>query len=839
MSFQSLSPHSDTRASVAVLLLGLVAAAMVLLIIVTPWAYGGVEASFRSSASGALALMAVGVGLAVVLAPVHVRGRDLLFLMTPLTLLLVLGLLQWRGGLMPVEPVAEWPPKTIDVTATLLSNAALLAVIASAFVGAIAFRRDEFFAGLLGGCLLSSNIVAFFGIAMKLTGDDQVIRGTAVVGTPFANFVNRNNASSFMLLGIACGIALLASLIQERHRPESLANQIGRRIAMDRQTLTIIVLTLTGISLAGIVASASRGGIIASVVLLLVGLSLVGRAGQWRWVALIIPTIVLAGFLVSALGLSEHTLGRFQAISWDNVFSTGRIPHWLDATNAMDARPLFGAGLGTYGYAYQQYSERETFGWFEHADNEYVELLVEIGAVGVALCGIGLVVLAATIFLGWKFSTECTLLLCLLAGQMTHACFDFGIAVPATGLAGATLASAGAMRLLSQRRLMAKQRAHWLSRSAFGVLGLALAAGLTWASQLQADAWEVDKQIVNQEMLRYPDRMDRDELDRRIANLTATLENRPEQAEGHRMLGELYIHRYRVRLAERLRQTTPGLSEVAAWEATQLISLQGAINRIVDQFILPNLRPMREDELVQQELLPAYAHLRAAINASPRITNVRVPLQAMTFIDRNLEVRDTTQAEIAARLFPADSLVMHAMGQMAWASRNEEVAARCWRNAFAVSGERFSEVLREVIARRGPDEGLALVWPEKTNVPGELGVEAARLGDEHLKRLIAQRFSEMSEKLETQRQRETAMLFAALLRNDEQTAMSLREKILAESPANTDVRVDFAQFLWSSGNTERAIDELRQAIWIDPNREDARILMAEWESQQKPSARER
>lgn len=839
MSFQSLNPHSDTRASVATLLLGLVAVAMIFLIIATPWAYGGVESWFRSSISRSLAVMAVGVGLATLLTPVRVRGRDLLVLMLPLTMLLGLGFLQWSGGVMSLEPLSEWPATTIYPHATLMSNAALLSVIAAAFVGAIAFRRDELFCGLLGGCIVSANIVAFFGIAMKLTGDDQIIRGVSVVGTPFANFVNRNNAASFMLLGVACGIALLASLIQERHRPESLANQMARRVGMDRQTLMIIVLILTGISLAGIVASASRGGIIASIVLVLVGLSLIGRAGQWRWVALIIPAIAMAAFLVSALGLLEHTIGRFQALSWDNVFSTGRIPHWIDATNAMEARPLLGAGLGTYGYAYQQYSEREAVGWFQHADNEYVELLVEVGLVGVALCGMGVFVIAGAILLGWKYPTECTLLSCLLAGQLTHACFDFGIVVPATSIAGATLASAGAMRLLSMRRLLANQRGTWLSRAIFSGVALVLAASLTWASQLQADSWEVEQQMLNPELIRGFGTMDREELDRRIADLSTTLETQPGQAEGHRMLGQMYVYRYRVKLTTRLRETTPGLTEAQAWEATQLTSLQRAINRIVDQFILPNLRPMREDELVQQELIPAYSHFQTAIAANPRITNVRVPLQALTFINRDVDVRDTSQAAIAAQLFPSDSLVMQAMGRMAWASRNEEIASLCWRNAFSVSGERFADVLREVMERRGAEEGLALIWPERSAVPQELGIEAARLEDERLRHLIADRLMEMSETLESKSQRERAALFAALLHGNEQTATSLREKILAESPSNTDVRVDFAQFLWSSGNTEQALDEIRQAIWIDPNCEDAQNLMGEWESQEKPSARER
>ena len=803
------------------------------LICITPWAYGGVEGWYRATISGVLGiLLVVAVIASLFMAPAR-RFRDVLLVMSPLLALAGIGALQWSGGLYPLDDAGNWNAGTIYPGATELAIAGLLAAIAAAFLGATIFSRDTMFVVLVVTCMAAAVAVAFLGIGMRLSGDDRTIRGVAVVGTPFAKFVNRNNAAAFLLVGISCGIALLTSLLRERRRPESLGSQLARRMGIDRGTLLIVSLTLTAILLAGIVASASRGGTISAVVAVLTGVGLLGAFGKWRWAFSIVPILGLALALAMWLGLSERTVSRFQSLTWHQIFSTGRVPHWLDAMHSVQARPVFGSGLGTYGYAYQEHSQRETLGWFQHADNEYVELAVESGAAGIACLLAGLLILAWAIARGGNRPAERTLIACLLAGELTHAIFDYGIAIPATVLPAAALTAAAATRLLASGEFSLFPERQWSGRVVLAGTGLLLAASLGWASQTQSDAWAVDQLRVDSKLAGGGNEIDLAALDRRITELAAALKHRPDDAEGHRLLAELYVSRYRTTLAAQLLESSPSLGRKEAWRATSMPSLHRAISRIADATILPNVIRMRQDALSQRDLIPALTHYKAAAAACPWLPDIRVAMQALVFLDPKRDLRDTEEIAIAARLFPADPALMRTMARMAWSSHNHSLAGECWGNAFAVSAEGFAQSLALVSEELGPSEAVALVWPERTNVPGALTVEALGVKEKAARVAVGERLRALGDNKGGSGEKRITDAYGSWLLGNEEAAAQKIQRILAESPLEIDLRMNFAQLLWSSGDAKMAIAELRQAIWLGSDPYGAQELLSKWISHEQ------
>ena len=73
----------------------------------------------------------------------------------------------------------------------------------------------------------------------------------------------------------------------------------------------------------------------------------------------------------------------FQEPGW--ISSDGRMLHWPDGLIASTAYLPLGSGLASYSYAYLPFQSDNPSEWFHHADNLWLEMLVEQGIVGMGL----------------------------------------------------------------------------------------------------------------------------------------------------------------------------------------------------------------------------------------------------------------------------------------------------------------------------------------------------------------------------------------------------------------------------------------------------------------------
>jgi hypothetical protein len=76
--------------------------------------------------------------------------------------------------------------------------------------------------------------------------------------------------------------------------------------------------------------------------------------------------------------------------------SAWRGAQWADTLRAVRDFPIIGSGLGTYAFNYPFYKTLRVKAVFDHAHNDYLELLSEGGVVGLGLCGWGIIRLATT-----------------------------------------------------------------------------------------------------------------------------------------------------------------------------------------------------------------------------------------------------------------------------------------------------------------------------------------------------------------------------------------------------------------------------------------------------------
>ncbi|MEI7702047.1 MAG: O-antigen ligase family protein [Planctomycetia bacterium] len=246
------------------------------------------------------------------------------------------------------------------------------------------------------------------GVVMTVMGLSQQLGSAEVIvgndwkispSPPFGCFVNPNNAAGWLMIcmsaaflcsGVAFGKtpdkpALPTRKMRWRERSGlaigTFARQIGGMTPIQTAACLSCVLLLGGIA-----GTLSRAGIAAGCV------GAVGffasRIRTERWIlaiwGMLLMLVLASGFLL-LLDLDTPILTELSTLKDPVSASTIRVVHWTDTVWSILDFPLLGSGLGAYSYATLPYQRHFTGWWFEHADNQYFEVLVEAGLVGFLL----------------------------------------------------------------------------------------------------------------------------------------------------------------------------------------------------------------------------------------------------------------------------------------------------------------------------------------------------------------------------------------------------------------------------------------------------------------------
>jgi O-antigen ligase len=222
---------------------------------------------------------------------------------------------------------------------------------------------------------------------------------------------------------------------------------VGLQTAEGTRLIWAAIPPLAGI--AALLASTSRGGILAFLAALaLAAAGLRARRGTPAWAV----ALVFAGMALSWFGL-ERLEVRFVRAADD---APGRTVVWRESVEAMrGARWAAGYGLNTFGQAisrvpawalprgatpwpepvdavfrsgqrvgYRAPGDLPGLAWYREAHNDYVQLLVETGVIGLAVgLWAALAALAAARRDPWLFAA--------LAGVLMHSFVDFDLQIPA------------------------------------------------------------------------------------------------------------------------------------------------------------------------------------------------------------------------------------------------------------------------------------------------------------------------------------------------------------------------------------------------------------------------
>ena len=258
----------------------------------------------------------------------------------------------------------------------------------------------------------------------------------SVTGT----FVNRSHLSGYleMIVPLAIGLAIarmnLLTFGVKGFR-EKLMLWTSKGVLESVLILAgIVVMSL------GIVLSNSRSGLVVLVFtfFLFFGLSVLtfSRTGYRQvWIGKFVRTVF---FIVTILAVYIGVGSTIKRFAVDDLLHEDRPLYWANTADIVGDFPLFGTGLGTFASAYNAY---ETRGGSEmrldHAHNDYLEYVAEIGVLGALLLLGGILYIVVQAFLASRNrrNLEARGLalggIVSLAGIGLHTFTDFNLHIPA------------------------------------------------------------------------------------------------------------------------------------------------------------------------------------------------------------------------------------------------------------------------------------------------------------------------------------------------------------------------------------------------------------------------
>lgn len=216
--------------------------------------------------------------------------------------------------------------------------------------------------GMLGGVFLGALQVAG---GPESRGYFYAIHSSGASGF----FANHNHMATLLLTAIPMSAALISSM-----KPGRKKSSIGGYPL----AVALLVVILIGIMLTG-----SRAAIALAIPVVLASATLFPTVARWRPVVLggTAITLIAAVTFVALNPIASNNPN----VSNSNVSS--RIEVWTTSSFAIRDNFPFGTGLGSFERVYHRYENPEdvTQSYINHAHNEYVEMVFELGAGGLIL----------------------------------------------------------------------------------------------------------------------------------------------------------------------------------------------------------------------------------------------------------------------------------------------------------------------------------------------------------------------------------------------------------------------------------------------------------------------
>jgi O-antigen ligase len=359
---------------------------------------------------------------------------------------------EWQTGLRiwnlkPLDHI-QWLPSSIDSDFADSSPLRFLIVFltASLCASSIYKYKRRFHQDLLPPLLvINAALIALVGL-IQLNLESRSILGLFEAADEglalfFGTFLYKNHAAAFFNLGMAVSLACFFGYVKQDQKRKSNPGWL--------------FLIFAGVLFAGVIFSKSRFGFLCSCgILALFGplaLTQLRDSGLSRkWVTAVCTAMIIltgcGGIYLLQNNAATHLKTLNSQITEDFSFKQRRLAYESELSMFAE-KPIFGWGAGNYRHGFRQFQnmegEREeirnpymnrrsaNFFW-QHAHNDYLEWLIELGVVGT------LILLSIPGYFFWLIFKSKRwkepvplMLLAGLGSTMVHALIDFPFQNPA------------------------------------------------------------------------------------------------------------------------------------------------------------------------------------------------------------------------------------------------------------------------------------------------------------------------------------------------------------------------------------------------------------------------
>ena len=250
-------------------------------------------------------------------------------------------------------------------------------------------------------------------------------------------YVNLNHYSGYMAFVICMSFGYLTYLSAKfprtnetkwRQRLIQIINLIGTRAGL----LSFMILIMTS----ALILSGSRMGICSFVTTVILMSIMISKKISLKKILIIVLPICLMAVWI---GLNP-VITKFSNTSVD-IETEGRRTHiWNDTYNLIKDFPALGTGLGTYEYVFPKYKTIKAQKLYDHAHNDYLELISDMGLTGFLIVITGAVYYMFTIIKMW-FRRKNSFVRGITVGCfgcityiIVHSLTDFNLHIPANAL---------------------------------------------------------------------------------------------------------------------------------------------------------------------------------------------------------------------------------------------------------------------------------------------------------------------------------------------------------------------------------------------------------------------
>ena len=300
-----------------------------------------------------------------------------------------------------------WMPISVLPNATWLSLLALLPPLAIFFITIQLGYPERRRLSLL--ILVMASLSVFVGLAQVAQGPSSALRffdftnPTEAVGF----FANRNHYSALLYSSMLLVTAWAVNLSQmHAERPQ----KEGRDTA--QIVMLIVCFTVLVMLVAAQLMARSRAGLGLTMGALLGALALAVpdrhvRVGTTHGASLITPRrLIIVETTLALVFSTQFALYRIQARFVADPLADARLPFARNTIEAAWSFMPFGSGLGTFVPVYAMFEKPDgalANRYANHAHNDFLQLWLEAGAIGIVLLGAFLVWLALRAYKIWRY----------------------------------------------------------------------------------------------------------------------------------------------------------------------------------------------------------------------------------------------------------------------------------------------------------------------------------------------------------------------------------------------------------------------------------------------------